>query len=165
MSIPVSHELFHPDAVFVTNQTSQAAIFQEVAAQLRQLKAVKPGFAQALLAREHDYPTGIDLSVLNSDYPNVAVPHTEAEFVNTRMIVPIKLMHPVMFGNMIDPSVQLPVSYLFMLLNDELDSQTNILAQVMDLITTTPTKQLTAFFNETNRATIYSLLSTYFSQD
>ena len=41
--------------------------------------------------------------------PNVAIPHTEGEFVNARLIVPIALKHPIKFQNMIEPD-SLPIS-------------------------------------------------------
>ena len=161
----VSKTLFDPTAVFVTEQTTQAAIFQEVADKLVEKQYVKPEFLVNLSEREKNYPTGIDMSVVNPDYPNVAIPHTEGEFVNVRLVVPIKLVHPVEFHNMIDPIDKFDVSFLFMILNNDPDGQANVLAEIMGFLTTTPAEDLENLFGETNRAAIYSFLNTFFTQE
>lgn len=160
-----SKTLFDPTTVFVTKQTTQEAIFKEVSDKLLEKKYVKPEFLVNLSEREKNYPTGIDMSVVNPDYPNVAIPHTEGNFVNVRLIVPIKLVTPVEFGNMIEPADKFKVSFLFMILNNDPDGQANVLSKIMGFLTTTPAEDLEHFFNETNRAAIYSFLNTYFKQD
>jgi len=159
-----SHALFDPTTVFGSDKTTQADIFKEVSDTLLEMQYVKPEFLKNLSEREKNYPTGIDMSVVNPDYPNVAIPHTEGEFVNVRMVVPIKLTHPVDFGNMIDPSEHFKVSFLFMILNNDPEGQANVLAEIMGFLTTTPAADLENFFGETNRAAIYSFLNTYFNQ-
>lgn len=160
-----SKTLFDPTAVFVSEQTTQAAVFQEVADKLVAKQYVKPEFLANLSEREQNYPTGIDMSVVNPDYPNIAIPHTEGNFVNVRLIVPIKLVHPIEFHNMIDPSDSFPVSFLFMILNNDPDGQANVLSEIMGFLTTTPAEDLQHFLGETNRAAIYSFLNTYFNQE
>ncbi|WP_125570527.1 PTS sugar transporter subunit IIA [Lacticaseibacillus songhuajiangensis] len=160
-----SNTLFDPTAVFVSEQTTQEGVFKEVSDKLLEMKYVKPEFLKNLAEREKNYPTGIDMSVVNPDYPNIAIPHTEGNFVNVRMIVPIKLAHPVEFGNMIDPSQHFQVSFLFMILNNDPDGQANVLSEIMGFLTTTPAEDLQNFLGETNKAAIYSFLNTYFNQD
>jgi PTS system galactitol-specific IIA component len=160
-----SNTLFDPTAVFVSEQTTQEGVFKEVSDKLLEKKYVKPEFLKNLAEREKNYPTGIDMSVVNPDYPNIAIPHTEGNFVNVRMIVPIKLTHPVEFGNMIDPSQHFKVSFLFMILNNDPDGQANVLSEIMGFLTTTPAEDLENFLGESNRAAIYSFLNTYFNQD
>ncbi len=41
-----------------------------------------------------------------------AIPHTEGEFVNARLIVPVGLKHPIKFKNMVNPSQELEVKFL-----------------------------------------------------
>lgn len=157
--------LFDPTAVFVTEQTTQEGIFKEVSDQLLAKQYVKPEFLKNLWEREQNYPTGIDMSVVNPDFPNVAIPHTEGNFVNVRLVVPIKLIKPVDFGNMIEPADKFPVSFLFMILNNDPDGQANVLSEIMGFLTSTPAEDLEYFFNETNRAAIYSFLNTFFNQE
>lgn len=160
-----SHTLFDPTAVFVSDKTTQEEVFKEISDKLLEKGYVKPAFLENLSERERNYPTGIDMKVVNPDYPNVAIPHTEGDFVNTRIIVPIKLTNPMEFGNMIDPSERFPVSFLFMILNNDPEGQANVLSEIMGFLTTTPAEDLEHFFGETNRAAIYSFLNTYFEQD
>ena len=60
-------------------------------------------FLDHLIEREENYPTGLDLTLIDQALPNIAIPHTESEYVNTTRIIPIKLNHPISFNNMIQP--------------------------------------------------------------
>ncbi|MCG4281164.1 PTS sugar transporter subunit IIA [Lacticaseibacillus saniviri] len=159
---PAHSKLFSPELIFIEDATTQEDVFKQVSARLETLGAVKPTFYDNLTERERNYPTGIDMSVVNTDYPNVAIPHTEGEFVNTRRIVPIKLNHPITFHNMIDPEQTFPVKFLFMILNNDPEGQANVLAQIMDFLTTTPQSELENLFNATDTDSIYQLLATHF---
>lgn len=72
-----------------------------------------------LKERENNYPTGIDITPISTELANVAIPHTEGEFVNARLIVPVKLTQEVTFKNMILPDEELSVKFLFMILNND----------------------------------------------
>lgn len=86
------NSLFLPNAVFVSDSTSVIDIFHEIANQLSAEKMVKKQFLPEIIKREEKYPTGIDLSPINKNLPNIAVPHTEGEFVSTRLIVPVSFV-------------------------------------------------------------------------
>lgn len=79
------------------------------------LGAVKPDFYQHLSEREMPYPTGIAKRVVNPAYPNVAIPHTVREFVNVRMLVPIRQQQPVAFANKLAPNQCFNERFLFKL--------------------------------------------------
>ena len=83
--------LFADDAVFISSQSDKEAVIREVYQKLLDRGYVKGDFIEHILERENKYPTGIDTSPISKDLPNVAIPHTEGEFVNTRMIVPIEI--------------------------------------------------------------------------
>ena len=95
----------------------------------------------------------------------MAIPHTEGEFVNTRMIVPIELTHPIKFNNMIEPDKELDVKFLFMILNNDPEGQANILAQIMDFLNSTPVDQLTKLFNLKSTDEIYEFMAEHFKQN
>ncbi len=101
---------------------------------------------------------GLILRRFPRNLPNVAIPHTEGEFVNTRMIVPIELVHPVKFHNMIEPDKELDVKFLFMILNNDPEGQANILAQIMDFLNSTPVEQLKQLFSSKSTSEIYEFL-------
>lgn len=154
--------LFLHDAIFVTEQLSKEAIFKDIALQLVEKGLVKESFLENLIKREESFPTGMDLSVVNESLPNIGIPHTEGEFVNTRCVIPIKLMTPVPFNNMINPSASLEVSFLFMILNNDPGAQTNILSDIMGFISTTDPEQLAEFFSYTDKEKIYHFLQEKF---
>lgn len=156
------NSLFSPDAVFVSNATSSTAVFTEVSEKLLNKQLVKENFLSEIIKRELNYPTGIDTSPIAKELPNIAVPHTEGEFVNVRLIVPVALVNPVPFKNMIDPSQELPVKFLFMILNNDPEGQANILAKIMDFLRLTPTSKLTELFNLTATDKIYQFMGKYF---
>lgn len=155
-------ELVLPDAIFISKETTKEAVFKDVADQLVQKGFVKQTFLENLVQREDSFPTGMDLSVVHESLPNIAIPHTEGEFVNTRCIIPVKLMTPVSFHNMINPSASLEVSFLFMILNNDPGAQTNILSEIMGFISTTETKELNTFFSYTDKDEIYHFLKESF---
>lgn len=156
--------LFSPEAIYISDATTQGTLFKEVATNLLAQDFVKSDFLKNLSERERNYPTGVDMSVVSADYPNIAIPHTEGEFVNVRKIVPIKLLKPVSFGNMIDPEQKFPVSFLFMILNNDPEGQANVLAQIMDFLTTTNHNQLLTFFKSSDTNAIYQFLSNNFNK-
>ena len=99
----VATSLFAPDAVYTSDKTSKEEVLEEVYGKLLKAGYVKGDFLSHIIEREEHYPTGIDTSPISKELPNVAIPHTEGEFVNARLIVPIALKHPIKFQNMIEP--------------------------------------------------------------
>ncbi|MCA9764845.1 MAG: PTS sugar transporter subunit IIA [Carnobacterium sp.] len=158
----IVNPLFLPDSIFLSEQTSKEAVFKDVSEQLVKKGLVKETFLENLIKREESFPTGMDLFVVNPSLPNIGIPHTEGEFVNTRCIIPVKLMTPVTFNNMIHPSATLEVSFLFMILNNDPGAQTNILSDIMGFISTVDPKQLNEFFNYTDTEKIYQFLQEKF---
>lgn len=126
---------------------------------------VKGDFIENIIEREEKYPTGISTRPLSRELPNVAIPHTEGKFVNTRLIVPIALKKPVQFNNMVNPSESFDVKFLFMILNDNPDMHSNILAQIMDFLAKTDADDLNQLFNSVDSDKIYEFLENNFYVD
>ncbi|WP_334330506.1 PTS sugar transporter subunit IIA [Companilactobacillus sp. HBUAS59699] len=164
MSNLATDPLFNENEVFISNASNQEEVFREVAESLYKRDLVTEDFINNLLEREANYPTGIDMSVVSPKIPNIAIPHTESEFVKTRMIVPIKLNNSISFHNMIDPSKEFDVKFLFMILNDDPEGQSNILAQIMDFMARTSENELISFFKASDPKDIYSFLNRKFTQ-
>lgn len=156
--------LFSPKAVFVSDAIDSTAVLKEVSEKLLQQDLVKADFFTEITKREAKYPTGIDTSPIAKDLPNIAVPHTEGEFVNTRLVIPVALKSPVGFKNMIAPDQELPVKFLFMILNNDPEGQANILAQIMDFLRLTSVSKLQELFSLTDPDKIYQFLGKYFKQ-
>lgn len=108
-----------------------------------------------LLERERNYPTGLIFHLFLEILPDIAIPHTESEYVRTTRIIPIKLTHEITFHNMISPSDQLSVRFLFMILNENGEAQAGMLADIMDFINSVDKKELCAFFKLEDTEAIY----------
>ncbi|MGO3733218.1 MAG: PTS sugar transporter subunit IIA [Vagococcus sp.] len=121
-------------------------------------------FLVNLISREKEFPTGMDMSVINPNLPNIAIPHTEVEYVKTCAIIPIKLLKPIKFFNMINPNQELDVSYLFMILNDNPNNQAGMLANIMDFMVKTDAIELQDFFNLTNNKDVCDFLNNNFNK-
>lgn len=156
-------EIFAPDAVFVSSETDQDLLLKNIYDHLLEKGYVKGNFLAHIIEREHNYPTGLDTETLGDDLPNIAIPHTEGEFVNKRLIVPVALKKPVIFHNMIKPSEKLAVRFLFMLLETNPDGQAKLLSQVMTFLAKTPVNDLRNFLNFSDPEAIYEYLNQNFS--
>lgn len=157
--------LFFEDTVFVCDRTTQEEVFTEIANKLSLKNYVAPAFLENIIEREKGYPTGMDMSVVDPELPSFAVPHTEVEFVHTRRIVPVKLTTPVEWHSMIDPSQTFPVSFLFMILNDDKEAQVGILAKIMDFVNALGTDCVKELFSTTDAKAIYQFLVDNFPAD
>lgn len=158
----MNQNYFSENAVYVMDELDQDEILKNIYDQLLKNGYVKGDFLEHIIEREHKFPTGLNLSTLGDNLPNIAVPHTEGEFVNISLIVPVALKNPVIFHNMIKPGEELEVSFLFMLLDDHPDGQAQLLSRVMDFLAKTPADQLRNFLNYKNPEAIYQFLKQNF---
>lgn len=154
--------LFTKDRIYVSNQTSQENVFNEIHQDLLRQNCVTEDFLQNLLEREKNYPTGIALTPIDPELPNIAIPHTETQFVKASGIVPVKLNYPITFYNMISPKEKLSVSFLFMILNQNGQDQTGLLAAIMDFINACGKDELVTFFNTEDPAELFNFLENNF---
>ncbi|MFT8837833.1 PTS sugar transporter subunit IIA [Liquorilactobacillus satsumensis] len=65
--------LIDKNLIFIEETESKDKTFKRVADYLLEKKVVKRDFIKNLEEREKNYPTGIDMSVINNNYPNVAM--------------------------------------------------------------------------------------------
>ena len=151
-------KIFARDAIFISNQDTQDLVLKDTYDELLKNVYVKGNFLGHIIEREHNFPTGLSTKTLGKNLPNVAIPHTEGEFVNKHLIVPVSLKNPVVFNNMIKPQEKLEVKFLFMLLDTHPDGQAELLSQVMDFLAKTPEKELQNLFSFKDPDTIYEFL-------
>lgn len=151
-------KIFARDAIFISNQDTQDLVLKDTYDELLKSGYVKGNFLGHIIEREHNFPTGLSTKTLGKNLPNIAIPHTEGEFVNKRLIVPVSLTNPVIFNNMIKPQEKLEVKFLFMLLDTHLDGQAKLLSLVMDFLAKTSEKELKNLFNFKDPDTIYEFL-------
>lgn len=151
-------KIFARDAIFISNQDTQDLVLKDTYDELLKSGYVKGNFLGHIIEREHNFPTGLSTKTLGKNLPNIAIPHTEGEFVNKRLIVPVSLTNPVIFNNMIKPQEKLEVKFLFMLLDTHPDGQAKLLSLVMDFLAKTSEKKLKNLFNFKDPDTIYEFL-------
>lgn len=155
-------KLFFEETIYVSDKTTQKEVFEEVYLNLLNKQLVTENFLESLLERERNYPTGLDLSPVSEILPNIAIPHTESEYVRTTRFIPIKLKNEIIFHNMISPSDQLSIRFLFMILNDNGEAQAGMLADIMDFINSVDKDKLRIFFELEDTEAIYKFLEEYF---
>lgn len=154
--------LISKDSIFISEEKNSTDIFKDISKQLFEKGLVKEAFFENIVQREKEYPTGMDLSVIDKDLPNIAIPHTESGFVNTRRIVPIKLTNEVEFNNMINPTETIKVKFLFMILNNDPEGQANILSEIMGFISSSDPSKLKEMFASNSIDAIFNSLENKF---
>lgn len=128
-------DLYAKDLILKSQARTKAAVLEEVGNYLQEKNLVKDTFVSAIIEREQEFPTGIDLAPVGENLPNVAIPHTDTEHCKTKAIVFVKLEEAISFNNMIKPDEQLEVNYLFLIVNDQKTNQTNVLSELMGFMT------------------------------
>lgn len=86
-------------------------------------------FAEHVLAREENFPTG-----LPTEPVGVAIPHTDHQFVRENAIAVGLLAQPVLFADMGGEPDPIPVRIVFLLALSESNKQLNVLGWIMELI-------------------------------
>jgi PTS system galactitol-specific IIA component len=129
--LPMLSDFLKPAAIalHLTVRTSQEVI-EILGARLLALGCVKPDFVAATLKREADMPTGLALG----GTINAAIPHVDCEFVNQPALALGTLQSPVIFYDMVEAGVEVPVQLVIMLALDQPKSQIEMLQRVSGIL-------------------------------
>ncbi|MCI5775040.1 MAG: PTS sugar transporter subunit IIA [Aerococcus sp.] len=157
-----TEQLFYPETVFFSQAKTKEEMFETVGKELLDQDLVTEDFCEKVIEREQNYPTGMDLSPINPDYEDIAIPHTETDYVKTTRIVPIKFEQPVTFHNMIIPDDTVDARMAFLILNQDPEAQVNILAQIMDFINRLSADEVQTLFTMKDTDQLYQFLSEKF---
>lgn len=87
---------------------------------------VKNAFEQNCIEREKIFPTGLNTN------PPIAIPHTDAEFVNESAICFLRLKKPISFRSMEEPDEFIKVQYVLNLAMKKGKEQVYMLAKVIE---------------------------------
>ena len=87
------------------------------------------GFTEAVLEREKDYPTGLDI-----DGIGVAIPHADADHVKKEGIAIAILKNPVEFGAMGEQKSMIPVKIVIMFTVAGAGKQIDRLLQILNVL-------------------------------
>lgn len=130
-----TRDLFRKELILKSNTDTKEKVLTAIGNLLYEKGLVKESFICAIIDREANYPTGIDLSPVAAGVPNVALPHTEAKHCKDQVIIFVKLEQAIPFNNMINPEEEVAVHYLFLIVNNQRKNQTNVLSELMGFIT------------------------------
>lgn len=109
------------------NHNNYTELYSDIANELNELGFVKPSFAQGLIDREVNFPTGLE-----TEYLNVALPHSEIEFVNKPFIYIAKNEKELPILQMGD-NKEIKVQYFFVLGITEPQNQVILLQLLIEL--------------------------------
>lgn len=126
--------LIERDTTFVLDVDSQEQAFAEIASELLRRGLVSEDFLSRIMKREEEYPTGMDMSLVCPGMPNIAIPHTDPEYVNVTRVVPVGLAKPLAWHVITDADQIIDVSFLFVILNCDGAAQTGVLSRIMDCV-------------------------------
>lgn len=87
---------------------------------------VKEDFVSAVLKREENYPTALNLGEVN-----IAIPHTEPEYVNSPCLGVAILKDPVLFHQMDDADAEIPVKIVFLIALNSGHAHVELLKNIM----------------------------------
>lgn len=111
-------------------ETDKASILKKMADKLENAGYVKKSFIDGILKREEIFPTGLQANGFG-----VAIPHTDAEHVNSPMIAIATLKNPVKFNMMGgEKEDKVDVKIIFMLAMKDGNAQVMLLKKLMGVI-------------------------------
>lgn len=124
------NEILFPECILTHVQAAnkEEALHQLYEALLRAGK-VKPSFYEAVLERERDYPTGLELEHWNAAIPHVVPAHVEHSALGIAI-----LDKPVTFRRMDDDEATVEVQVIFNIALDKNGKQLDILQQIMGIV-------------------------------
>lgn len=105
-------------------------LFEVVAKDLKKYGFVNDGYLRAITMREQEFPTG-----LITKYLNVALPHSDTEYVDKPFIYVARLKNDFLTFKQMGDNQELKVRDFFFLGIKDASKQVNLLSYLMDLFT------------------------------
>ena len=133
------------------------AALTKLAGVLLEHNLVTPSFPQAIIKREEIYPTG-----LHTDLIDVAIPHTDKEYVIEPSVAVATLKAPVSFQQMGTPEETVYPKLIMMLAIKDPKRQLGLLKNIMALLQ--DDQRLEALATATDKAKIVEMLSPVVTQ-
>ena len=136
----------------------QELFFQVMADRLYQKGMVTQKFGDALSKREKEYPTG-----LKTEHYEIAIPHTDVEYVKKTFIAFIRLKRPIRFSHMGIPGMMVNAKFAFVLGLTEPQNQVEALSTLVKLIS--DQEQMAMLEEMQSKADICSQLNLFFEEN
>lgn len=127
---PMLKQYLHHDLVFLNKEyQNYEDLLLDTTKILVSKNYVAEGFDGALLEREKEYPTALQL-----DGYAVAIPHGGSQFVLKDFVSLVTLKNPIKMSQMDDPQELLPIDILFIIGFSQSKTHIKVLKQLMALI-------------------------------
>lgn len=121
-------ELFSTDLMdFNISVETENDLFKEVSNKLLEMGYVNKGYLKGIIARESKFPTG-----LKTKYLNIALPHSDCEFIEKPFVNIVRLNEPIHVKQMGDSQDMLVKDLLFLGIKDP-SKQVGLLSKLMEL--------------------------------
>lgn len=128
----LNKNLIHRNATFSDAEDA----LKSMATTMVKNRYVKSSFVDAVVNREHQFPTGLPTGGIM-----VAIPHADWTNVNRGTISVATLKEPIIFKNMGDPEEDLKVRLIFMLAVSEPHAEVTLLKDLMGIVQNQATLQ------------------------
>lgn len=125
----VSKDILENVQVLRLNKKNREEVLEDLSNAAINAGYAKPGYFEAILEREEEYPTG-----LHTPEIEVAIPHADAEWANEPSLTVGLLEHPVTFKPMGGEGGGVAVEIVFMLTIKEPEQQIKFLQAFSTLI-------------------------------
>jgi PTS system galactitol-specific IIA component len=127
-AVVIEAKIFKEDLVFTDMRaTSAEELLTDVGKSLVQLGYVKESFIPAILEREKNYPTGLELNGFN-----VGIPHTDSIHINHPFIAVVKNDKKIPVIHMATDDKEVWVNCFFVLGIKDPENQIELLQVLMD---------------------------------
>ena len=145
-------EMFVPSLIqLAVDVKNKEEAFLIAAQRLEKMGYVNENYLNGLIAREREFPTG-----LITKYLNIALPHSECEYVEKPFVFVMQLKNPIYFYQMGD-NQEMTVENLFFLGIKEPKEQVGLLQSLMALFM--DEKFVKAFIEAREAQVIYQLVT------
>lgn len=146
-------EMLHSDLIQLNvDVIDEVELFHVVADDLLAKGFVTKDYIQGIIEREKNYPTG-----LITPYLNIALPHSDVQYINKAFIYVVRLENPIQVRQMGDNQL-MEVKDLFFLGIKEPSKQVGLLSTLMVLFQ--DEDFVTDYLDLTNTNDVYELLKT-----
>lgn len=146
-------EMLHSDLIQLNvDVNDEVELFHVVAEDLLAKGYVTKDYIQGIIEREKNYPTG-----LITPYLNIALPHSDVQYINKAFIYVVRLENPIQVRQMGDNQL-MEVKDLFFLGIKEPSKQVGLLSTLMVLFQ--DEDFVTDYLTLTNTNDVYELLKT-----
>lgn len=127
----MTYEIIHTDVA------TREDLFEQVAEVLQKKGYVTNGYLEALKEREEAFPTGLKVTLPDSQETiYTAIPHTEVDFCRVNQVIYVRNETALKFQHMINKAEDCYPKSMFFILNNRQDGQTEILANLIGFFTT-----------------------------